>query len=121
MNTIKDALDKKINGLCYGNRIMLPFGASFLKIIIEDDIITDFSPSSKGIYVREDEEYTDLYFLEIKDLKETVSKYENIKMVLCEKNESVFDVKNHKKIALYLEEKHNVKIEKTDEDILFIE
>lgn len=121
MNSIKDALGKNLNGLCYGNRIMLPFSASFLKIIIEDDIITDFSPSSKGIYVREDKEYTDLYFLEIKDLKETVSKYENIKMVLCEKNENVFDIKNHQKIALYLEEKHNVKIEKTDEDILFIE
>ena len=121
MDTIKDALDKNMNGLCYGNRIILPFKASFLKIVIEDDILTDFSPSSKGIYVREDENYTDLYFLEIKDLKESTSKYENIKMVLCEKNENIFDVKNHKKIALYLEEKHNVKIEKTDEDILFIE
>jgi len=121
MNTIKDALDKNMNGLCYGNRIIIPFSASFLKIIIEDDIITDFSPSSKGIFIREDENYTDLYFLEIKDLKDSISKYENIKMVVCEKNENLLDIKNHKKIALYLEEKHNVKIEKTDEDILFIE
>ena len=59
--------------------------------------------------------------LEIKDLKGTVSKYENIKMVVCEKNDNIFDFNNHKKIALYLEEKHNVKIEKTDADILFIE
>jgi len=109
MNTIKEALDKKLNGLCYGNRVILPFKASFLKVIIEDDIITDFSTSSKGIQVREDENYTDLYFLEIKDLKESISKYENIK------------IENHKKLALYIEEKHNVKIEKTDDDILFIE
>ena len=121
MNTIKEALDKNLNGLCYGNRVILPFKASFLKVIIEDDIITDFSPSSKGIYIREDKNYTDLYFLEIKDLKESITKYENIKMVVAEKGDDIFNVDNHKKIALYLEEKHNVKIEKTDDDILFIE
>ena len=121
MNTIKETLEKKLNGLCYGNRVILPFKASFLKVIIENDIITDFSTSSKGIYIREDENYTDLYFLEIKDLKETVSKYENIKMVVVEKGDDIFDIDNHKKIALYFEEKHNVKIEKTDDDILFIE
>ena len=121
MNTIKEALDKKLNGLCYGNRVILPFKASFLKVIIEDDIITDFSTSSKGIYIREDENYTDLYFLEIKDLKESISKYENIKMVVVEKGDDLFNPANHKKIALYIEEKHNVKIEKTDDDILFIE
>lgn len=121
MSTIKNALDKNLNGLCYGNRVILPFKGTFLKVIIENDIITDFSPSSKGIFVREDENFTELYFLEIKDLKESVSKYENIKMVVCEKEDNLFDVKNHQKIALYIEERHNVKIEKTDEDILFIE
>jgi hypothetical protein len=121
MNTIKEALDRKLNGLCYGNRVILPFEASFLKVIIEDDIITDFSASSKGIQVREDENYTDLYFLEIKDLKESISKYENIKMVVVEKGDDIFNFENHIKLALYIEEKHSVKIEKTDEDILFIE
>ncbi len=121
MNTIKEALDKKSDGLCYGNRVILPFKASFLKVIIEDDIITDFSTSSKGIYIREDENYTDLYFLEIKDLKESITKYENIKMVVVEKGDDIFNIDNHKKIALYIGEKHNVKIEKTDDDILFIE
>ena len=121
MNTIKETLDKKLNGLCYGNRVILPFKASFLKVIIEDDIITDFSHSSKGISIREDEKFTDLYFLEIKDLKESITKYENIKMVVVEKDEDIFNFENHKKIALYLEDKHNVRIEKTDDDILFIE
>ena len=121
MNTIENTLSKNLNGLCYGNRILLPFNCNLLKVIIEDDIITDFSPSSKGIYVKEEDGFTELYFLEIKNVKETVSKYENIKMVAVEKNENIFDLKNHKKIALYLEEKHNVKIEKSEEDILFIE
>ncbi|MGA8264512.1 MAG: hypothetical protein WB779_08740 [Ignavibacteriaceae bacterium] len=121
MKTIKETLEKKLSGLCYGSRVILPFKASFLKVIIEDDIITDFSTSSKGIYIREDENYTDLYFLEIKDLKESITKYENIKMVVVEKGDDIFNLDNHKKLALYFEEKHNVKIEKTDDDILFIE
>ncbi|HKI77030.1 MAG TPA: hypothetical protein VKA26_00660 [Ignavibacteriaceae bacterium] len=121
MNTIENALNKNLNGLCYGNRIILPFNCTFLKVIIEDDIITDFSPASKGIYVREKDDFTELYFLEINNVKETVSKYENIKLVAVEKGDNLFDLKNHKKIALYIEEKHNVKIEKTEDDILFIE
>ena len=42
-------------------------------------------------------------------------------MVVVEKGEDIFKIENHKKLALYIEEKHNVKIEKTDDDILFIE
>ncbi len=121
MNTIENALSKKLNGLYYGNRLILPFNCNFLKVIIEDDIITDFSPGSKGICIVENEDFTELYFLEFDDLKESVSKYEAIKMVVAEKQDNILDLKNHKKIALYLEEKHNVKIEKTDADILFIE
>jgi hypothetical protein len=121
MKRISDALSKNLSGLYYGNRIIVPFNCHFLKVVIDDDIITDFSPSSKGIYVGEGDDFTDLYFLELKNLKDVISKYENIKMVVVEKGDDIFNIDNHKKIALYLEEKHKVKIEKTDEDILFIE
>ena len=121
MSTIDEILDSKINGLYYSNRLILPFQAHFLKVIIEDDIITDFSPSSKGIFISEEADFTDVYFLEYKHLNDAVSKYEAIKMVVVEKGKNVFDFDNHKKIAVYLENKHKARIEKTEDDILFIE
>lgn len=121
MITLDEVIKNKVNGLCYGNRIILPFKAHFLKVIIENDIITDFSSSSKGISIAEHEEFSDLYFLEYKMLSDDLSKYEAIKIVLVEEGKNIFDWNNHRKIALYLAEKHKVTIEETDADILFIE
>ena len=121
MCTIENALEKKLNGLYYGNRAILPFNCHFLKVIFEDEIITDFSSHSEGIILKEEKDFTDLYFPGLKSLNDSVSKFEAIKMVVVEKGENIFDLKNHKKIAVYLEDKHNLKIEKTDDDILFIE
>jgi hypothetical protein len=121
MKTLDEILENKINGLYYNNRLILPFQVHFLKVIIDDEIITDFSPSSKGIFIREEADFTDIYFLEYKHLNDTVSKYEAIKMVVVEKGKDIFDFNNHKKIAVYLENKHKTRIEKTEEDILFIE
>ena len=42
-------------------------------------------------------------------------------LVIVEKGKNIFDFSNHKKIAVYLEEKHKTRIEKTEDDILFIE
>jgi len=121
MHTLDEVIKDKINGLHYGNRILLPFKAVLLKVIIESDIITDFSKSSKGIHVVKHQEFMELYFLEYKRLSEALSAFEAIKIVLVEEGKDVFDWKNHRKIALYLAEKHNVTIEETDADILFIE
>jgi|SRR3972149_653210 len=121
MKTIEEIITNKLSGLYYNNRIIVPFKAHFLKVIINSTIITDFSPSSKGIYIREKEDFTDIYFHDIKDLKSTVTKYEAIKMVMVEKGKDIFNFDNHIKLALYLEDKHKVKIEKTDQDILFLE
>jgi hypothetical protein len=121
MKTLNEILENKANGLYYNNRLILPFQAHFLKIIIDDEVITDFSPSSKGIYIREEADFTDLYFLEYKHINDAVSKYEAIKVVVVEKGENIFDFSNHKKLAIYLEEKHKTRIEKSDDDILFIE
>ena len=121
MNTIDEVLKNNINGLYYHNRVILPFTAHFLKIIVNADIITDFSPNSKGVFIREKEDFTDLYFKAYKELNKSVTKYEAIKMVVVEKGKDVFDFKNHLKISLYLEKKHKVKIEECDHDILFLE
>ncbi len=121
MAALNEILKSKPAGLFYKNRLILPFQGVFLKIIVDDDIIMDFSPSSKQIYISEIEGYTDIYFKEYKHLKDAVSKYEAVKMVLVEKGKDIFNFDNHTKIIIYLEEKHRVKIEETEEDILFIE
>ncbi len=121
MNTISEALQKKLTGLYYGNRVLLPFNAYILKAIINDDILMDFSPQSKHIYVNDTENFTELYFKDFKNLKEVVTKYETIKLIAVDKEDDIFNTDNHYKLALHLEEKHKLTIEKTDEDILFIE
>jgi hypothetical protein len=121
MRTIKDALENKINGLYYGNRVLLPFPCYILKIVIEDDILMDFSPSSKSLYIRSTDSFTEIYFKEFKNLKENITKYEAIKLVAVEKDEDIFQMDNHIKLALRLEDNHKLIIEKTDEDILFLE
>jgi len=121
MYPIDEVINKKLNGLHYYNRIILPFKAHFLKVIVSSKIITDFSPKSKKIYIREKEEFTSVYFLDYKDLKDALSKFESIKMVVVEKGKDIFDFNNHIKLALYLEGEHQVKIEKCDQDIILLE
>lgn len=121
MTSLNEILQKSGTGIYYNNRLILPFKAHFLKIIINDDIITDFSPSSKGIFISEEEDFTDLYFYDYKNLKEECSKYENVKLLVVEKGKDIFNFDNHLKLAVYFKENHKVKIEKTDADILFIE
>ena len=43
MKTINEVLNESSGGLYYGNRILLPFKAEILKIVIDSEIITDFS------------------------------------------------------------------------------
>jgi hypothetical protein len=121
MSTIEEALKKNSGGLYYGNRVLLPFNCFLLKVIIEDEVIMDFSPSSKFVYISEGEEYTEIYFKEYKNLKEIVSKYETIKIIAVEKGKDIFNFDNHIKLDIHVGEEHKLTIENTDEDILFIE
>jgi hypothetical protein len=77
--------------------------------------------ASGGIFIRETEDYTGVNFLEYKELKDAVSKYEVIKVVVVEKGKDIFDFNNHMKLTLSLEGLHKVKIEKCDQDIIFLE
>ncbi len=121
MKTIAETLKDKTTALYYGNRLIIPFHAHFLKVVIEKEIITDFSSHSKGIIINEEDDFTDLYFLDYKDLKSSLTQYESIKFVVVEKGKDIFDFQNHQKIAVYIEEKHKARIEETDADILFLE
>ena len=121
MKTIKEVLDKKLTGLYFGNRVLLPFHCHILKLNIENDLITDFSPCCKGVHISETLDFMEIYFHDYKDLAEVLTKYESIKMIVVEKGIDVFDIKNHLKIALHVEAKHKLRIEELGEDQIFIE
>ena len=121
MKSIKEVLDKKISGLYFGNRVLLPFHCHILKLNVENDLITDFSPCCKGVYISENQDFMEIYFHDYKDLAAVQTEFESIKMIIVEKGKDVFDKKNHLSIALHLEAKHQLKIEELGEEQIFIE
>lgn len=121
MKSLDEVLKNNLKGIYYGNRILLPFQCHILKIVIENHIITDFSLANKGAYLNETPFYTEIYFLDYKDLGEKISRYENIKMIVVEKGKDIFDFSQHRKIALHPEENHNILIKELDENTIFID
>ena len=84
-------------------------------------MITDFSPSDKGVFVSENSDFMEIYFYDYDDLKDVISKYEAIKMIVVEKGKDVFSMKNHIALALHPEENNKLRIEKISENQIFIE
>ena len=121
MLTINEVLKGKKRGLYFGNRVLLPFHCTILKIVIEDDVITDFSIGEKGAYLNEAQDFTEIYFVDYPDLEASISKYENIKMIVVDKGKNIFDFSNHRKIALHPEGNHLLSIKELDENTIFIE
>jgi len=121
MKSISDVLKEKKYGLHFGNRVLLPFSCHILKLNIENDLITDFSPSCKGVHVSENSDFMEIYFYNYKDISEYITKYEAIKLIVVEKGKDVFNTKNHITLALRPEENHQLRIEKLGENQIFIE
>jgi len=121
MKSLSEVLKEKKSGLYFGNRVLLPFSCHIIKLNIENDLITDFSPSCKGVHVSENPDFMEIYFYNYDDLQEVVSKYEAIKMIVVEKGKDIFNIKNHITLALHPEENHNLRIEKLSENQIFIE
>lgn len=121
MKSLDEILKNNITGMYYGNRVLLPFHFTPLKIVIEKDIITDFSIREKGAYVNHTPEYTEIYFIDYPVLAESISKYENIKMIIVEKGKDIFDFSTHRKIAIRPESNHILSIKELDEHTIFIE
>lgn len=119
--TLDEVVKNNLFGLYYGNRVILPFDGIILKIILDKDVLLDFSPSSETVFIGETADYMEIYFKGIDRLSDVISKYECIKLVIVEKGKDIFDFSNHRKLALHLEEKHKLRIEEINDDILFIE
>lgn len=121
MRTLKEALENNVDGLHYGNRLLLPFPIDILKVAIENDLITDFSTKPSGAEYHVHERFTEVYFHDYKSLKDVVSKYEVIKMVIVEKGKDIFNFKEHQMISVDILDKHVAKIKELDDEALFIE
>ncbi len=121
MRTLEEVLKNKINGLYYGCRVILPFRAHILKAVIENDIITNFSSDSKNAEYKINDDFTEIYFFDYKQISEDVHKFETIKLVVVEQGKDLFEFENHKKLALHVKENHILEIEELNSDILFIE
>lgn len=119
--TIYEAISIGKKGLWLGNRVLLPFHAHFLKVIIENEITTDFSNRSKTIEIEAYESFTSIYFLSYDDLSDVVSEFEPVKIIAVENHDDVFSINSHKKIALYLKKGHEVAIEFLPDDIIILE
>lgn len=118
---IDDIISKDKQGLHYGNRVLLPCEVEILKVIINDEIIMDFSSSKYGAEYTIRDGFTEIYFKDVKSVEDELTKYESVKMIVVDKGKSLFDFNNHKKISLCTEEKHVLKITKLKDDVLFIE
>jgi hypothetical protein len=121
MNSLELALKEKKNGLYYGTRVILPFVVDILKAVIDDDLITDFSPISDGAYYEKFENYTEIYFFDHEDILKDVSKYETIKMVVVDEDDAICNFEHHKKISLNPEENHKLTITEIDDEVVFID
>ncbi|MCC6549409.1 MAG: hypothetical protein IT279_05005 [Ignavibacteriaceae bacterium] len=121
MASLSELLAQGTDGMFFGNRLILPFRCELLKVIIDDDIITDFSTSERGIVLRYADGFMDVYCLDYKNLKDAVSKFEAVKFIAVENGEDIFDEGKHIKFVVYLKEKNKTRIELADKDILFFE
>lgn len=121
MRTIEQAKKMNLNALHYGNRLILPFNVEVLKIMIDADIIVDFSSKKKGAEYNSRKDFTEIYFYDYKSLIDYVSEFENIKLVVVEDDKDLVDIKNHRKILVRLKDHHIAEFEEASDDIIFIE
>ncbi len=121
MKTINEVLKENSGGLVYGNRVLLPFQAEVLKIVIGSEIITNFSKQLHGAHVRVTDFYTEIYFYDYKYLEEELSQYDLIKLVCVQQDDDIFDFENHIPIELSIESKHKISIKKISSNEIFFE
>ena len=121
MKSIDEVLKNQLNGEYYGKRILLPFACEILKVVIDREILMDFSPISKQGYQQLTKNYTELYIYDCDSIDDLVSKYEIIKLVVVEDGNDIFNRENHIKLSLNLAGKHILEIKPLDKEILFIE
>lgn len=121
MHSLQKVLDEKIIGLHYGNRVLLPFSADILKVVFGHEIITDFNGTKHGASYSIKDNFTEVYFYDLRSLYEDLGKFETVKMTIVETGKDIFDFKNHITLSVSPKDRHGLNIEKLDENILYFE
>jgi hypothetical protein len=118
---IDQVISENINGMHYGRRLLLPFVADIFKIVVDKDILTDFNYEESRADYNKEEYFTEINFMDYDNLQKVVSKFEQIKMIVVEEGDDIFDFSKHRKIALQVLDDHKIEIKEVADDIPFFE
>ena len=118
--TINEALNAGSEGFHIGQRIILPFRAQLIKLIIGGDIFTEMVGGAH-IKLQQDPKNTSVYFRTSGKLDNMVDTHKVVKMIVCEWDQDLTDMHNHIKLICEMDENHVVKIHRPSDDMLFIE
>ncbi len=120
--TIRQALKEGKDGFHIGGRIILPFRCQLIKIVIKEEIYTEFV-GNEHIKISQDPQNTSIYFRETGRLASFLGEFHPIKMIAAEWDADLTDPKTHIKLLLEVEDYHVLRIKAIDDnnDILFIE
>lgn len=118
--TIKEGLNSQLKGFHIGNRLVLPFRCQLIKLIIDSDIVTEFVGGG-DVKVHQDPKNTSIYFRHQGKLKNYIDSYSAIKIIACDWNDDICDMKNHIKLICEVGDHHAVNIHEPNDDMLFIE
>lgn len=113
MNTLNEVIEKKLNGMHYGGKILLPFCAHvFHALIVKKAIMEggkDLEYTANFSY-KINEDFTEICFNNYDDLYEHLSEDDAINLLVVEKGKDVFNKANHRTIILHLKDEHIVEI-----------
>jgi len=118
-------MDAKQKGFLIKNSIFLPFHLELLSVWIgkdmslvsKPDVITDFSDKKGDLHIREGENYTNLIFVNHKELKREYGNYKGHIILFCtEKGDDIFDKTRRHYIKLsFHDDTNNVYMELIDD------
>jgi len=119
---IKKHIKEGTEGFYIGSRMILPFKCQFIKLIVDNHIITEFVGNS-NIKVSQEKENTSIYFREAGKLNQFEGSYECIKMIISGLEDDLCDRDNHLKVIFNIKENYTVQIglAEDNKDILFID
>ena len=119
---IKEQIRGGATGFYIGSRMILPFKCQFLKLIVDNHIVTEFV-GNKHVQISQEAANTSIYFKESGKLGDFEGSYEYIKLIIAGLEDELTNRGNHLKVICSIEENHVVKLElaEDNDDVLFIE
>lgn len=119
---LKEEIRGGATGFYIGSRMILPFKCQFIKLIVDNHIVTEFV-GNKNIKLSQEEKNTSIYFTESGKLNDFEGSYEYIKLIIAGLEDDLCNRENHIKVVCSIEDNHLVKLElaEDNDDILFIE